>query len=322
MKFGVSVGNFGSYGRDGGIDSCLRVARRADELSFDSVWVHDHVIIPENIEARYPYNEAGRFGRTWEDDVYDPLVMMNALAAITDHVRIGVSVLVIPYRHPAVTAKMLATADLLSNGRIILGAGVGWMRDEFEALGLPPEVFRHRGTVTNEYLRAMKEMWTNTGPSSFAGRYVEFQDVGAFPKPVQTPHIPIWVGGKGEAAMLRAVRLGNGFHAVAADPDGLAAEVAELHRLCRRDRRDPDELEVSLLAGIRLMTRPYDEDKEGPRPLLTGSPGQIVEDLRRYAKAGLHHIVGTPSLEDEPDPLEGVIGGMELMAQEVLPLFR
>jgi probable F420-dependent oxidoreductase len=319
MKFGVSVSNFGAFGRDKGVDGCLRVAQRADELGFDSVWVADHVIIPGNIQARYPYNETGRFGRTWEADVYEPLVLMNALAAITSHVRIGVGVLVIPYRHPAITAKMLTTADLLSNGRIILGAGVGWMRDEFEALGLPPGHFEHRGSVTNEYLQAIKEMWTNTGPSSFVGRYVQFHNAGTFPKPVQKPHPPIWVGGKGEAAMLRAVRLGNGFHAVAADPDQLGAEVLELHRLCRSDRRDPEELEVSLTAGIRLMEQPY---SDGPRPLLTGSPDQIVEDLHRYAKAGLHHMVGTPSLEGERDPLERVIKGMQLMAREVLHLFR
>ncbi len=127
MKFGVSVGNIGAFGHNSGVDACLQVAQHADALGFDSIWVHDHVVIPQQIESRYPYNDSGDFARAWDDDVYEPLVMMNALAAATDRVRIGVSVLVTPYRHPAVIAKMLATADLLSNGRIILGAGVGWM---------------------------------------------------------------------------------------------------------------------------------------------------------------------------------------------------
>ena len=319
MKFGVSVGNFGAFGTDPGIDGCLEVARRADELRFDSVWVHDHVIIPEQIEARYPYNESGDFAVAWESEVYEPLVLMNALAAITTRVRIGVSVLIVPYRHPAVTAKMLAVADLLSNGRIILGAGVGWMRDEFEALGLPQGHFEHRGSVTSEYLQAIKEMWTNTGPSNFVGRFVEFHDVGTFPKPLQKPHPPIMVGGKGEPAMRRASRLGNGFQAISATPDELAREVEELHAICRRDRRDPEELEISLLSRIQLTAEPH---SDGERPTLAGSPEQVMDDLRLYGKAGLHHLIATPILADEADPLARTLGGMELMASEILPALR
>ena len=319
MKFGVSVGNIGAFGHDSGVDACLRVAQHAETLGFDSIWVHDHVVIPQHIESRYPYNATGDFARAWDDDVYEPLVMMNALAAATDRVRIGISVLVTPYRHPAVTAKMLATADLLSNGRITLGAGVGWMSDEFEALGLPSDTFAHRGSVTSEYIRAIKEMWSNTGPSHFAGRWVSFEDVGTFPKPVQQPHPPILIGGKGKPAMRRAVRLGNGFHTVAADPDQLAADVQALHQLCRQDRRDPEELEISLLSGIRLTPQPIADTS---RALLHGSPAQIVEDLRRYAKAGLHHLVATPVVEGEPEALTQVMQGMDMMAADILPLFQ
>ena len=267
------------------------------------------MVIPETIEARYPYNETGQFARSWDANVYEPLIMMNALAAATSRVRIGVSVLVIPYRHPALTAKMLATADLLSHGRIILGAGVGWMQDEFDALGLPPGHYEHRGSVTTEYVKAIKEMWTSTGPSSFVGEYVGFIDAGTFPKPFQKPHPPIIIGGKGHGAMLRAVRWGDGFHAIAASPEQLAEE----------DRRDTSELEVSMLGPIRLTERSI---QGTDRPVLNGSPEQIVEDLRRYGKAGLEHILGTPTLDGEADPLKATIRGMEFMAQEVLPLFR
>lgn len=317
MKFGVPVGNFGAFGNDPGIEGCLEVARRAEELGFDSIWVHDHVIIPESIEARYPYNATGDFPVTWEAEIYEPLVMMNALAAITKRVRIGVSVLVIPYRHPAVTAKMLATADQISGGRITLGAGVGWMRDEFEALGLPPEHFEHRGTVTSEYLAAMKEMWTNTGPSNFSGRFVQFSDVGTFPKPVQQPHIPIVIGGKGPAALRRASRLGNGFQAIAVTPEQLHKEVTALRAVCALDRRDPDELEISMLGGMRFTEQP-----EGPdRDPLSGSVEQIAEDLRAFGKAGLNHLVATPFLAAGESQLERIGGGMELAAAELLPAF-
>jgi len=317
MKFGVPVGNFGAFGSDPGIDGCLAVARRAEELGFDSIWVHDHVIIPESIVARYPYNATGDFAVTSEAEIYEPLVMMNALAAITKRVRIGVSVLVIPYRHPAVTAKMLATADRLSGGRITLGAGVGWMKDEFDALGLPPEHFEHRGSVTSEYLAAMKEMWTNSGPSNFTGRFVEFHDVGTYPKPVQPGGIPIVVGGKGAAAWRRASRLGNGFQAIATTPDQLREEVDQLRAICALDRRDPDELEISLLGGMRFSEQPQGADREP----LSGSVEQIAEDLRAFGKAGLNHLVATPFLASGESQLERIVGGMELAADELLPAF-
>ena len=319
MKFGVSVSNFGHLGKEAGVDGCIAIAERAEELGFDSVWVHDHIIIPERIQARYPYNETGQFGAGWQNDIFEPLVLLSALAARTSRVKLGTSVLVIPYRDPVLTAKMLSVADCLSNGRLILGVGVGWMEDEFRALNLPDDYYPHRGTVTTEYIKAIKELWTNTGPSSFHGRYVRFKDIGMFPKPVQKPHPPIVVGGKGEAAMLRAVRLGTGFQAIAANPDQLAGEVAELRRLCQKDRRDPDELEVSILAGIRLTSRPH---SDGPRPPLTGTPDEVISDLRRYGKSGLTHIVATPRSDEGQTPLAQILNGMEMMAQEILPAFR
>ena len=318
MRFGVAIGNLGAFGDPAGVDACIEVAQAADQLGFDSVWTNDHIVVPSNIESRYPYNESGIFPASPAVQCYEPLVMMSALAAATEHVQIGCSVLVIPYRHPAVVAKMLAAADRIAAGRIVLGAGVGWMREEFDALNLPPEHFEHRGSVTNEYLRAMKEIWTNSGPSSFHGEYVEFENVGAYPKPAQQGGIPIVIGGNGINAWRRASRWGDGYHAAFQPLDSLAYEIEGLRETCRRDRRDPDELEISMLSGIRLTDQPWPEDE---RPLLCGNPDEIAADLLALGKVGLEHLVATPTVRADTQ-LQRVLSGIELMAAEILPAYQ
>lgn len=318
MRFGVAIGNLGAFGDPAGVDACIEVAQAADQLGFDSVWTNDHIVVPTNIESRYPYNESGIFPASPAVQCYEPLVMMSALAAATQQVQIGCSVLVIPYRHPAVVAKMLAAADRIARGRIVLGAGVGWMREEFDALNLPPEHFEHRGSVTNEYLRAMKEIWTNSGPSSFHGEYVEFENVGAYPKPAQEGGIPIVVGGNGINAWRRASRWGDGYHAAFQPIDSLAYEIEGVRETCRRDRRDPDELEISMLSGIRLTDEPWPEDA---RPLLCGNPDEIAADLLALGKVGLQHLVATPTVSGDSQ-LQRVLGGIETMAAEILPAYQ
>lgn len=318
MRFGVGVGNLGTFGDPAGIEACLEVAQAADQLGFDSVWTNDHIVVPTNIESRYPYNETGMFPASPNVQCFEPLVVMSALAAATAQVQIGCSVLVVPYRHPAVTAKMLAAADRISGGRIVLGAGVGWMREEFEALGLPPEQFEHRGGVTNEYLRAMKEMWTNSGPSSFHGEYVKFRHVGAYPKPAREGGIPIVIGGNGINAWRRASRWGDGYQAAFQSVESLAYEVDGVRAACRRDRRDPDELEISMLSGVRLTDETWADDA---RPPLVGNPDQIAADLLAFGKAGLEHLIGTPTVRADSQ-LQRVLDGMELMAAEILPAFQ
>ncbi len=315
MKVGVTVRNFGGFApEEGGIRACLELARRAELLGFDSVWVTDHLVLPAQFRTRYPYNSTGIFPFAWDDDIHEPLVLMSALAQVTERAEIGVAVLVIPYRHPLMVAKMLATTDQIAGGRIILGAGVGWLQEEFDALGLPAEHFTHRGAVTDDYLRAMKDAWLNTGPSRYTGDYVRFRDVGTFPHPVRSPHIPIWAGGKGTAARMRAVRLGNGYVAVAAEPEALRTEVLELLRLAEADHRDPSEVTVALLAGITLTRTPAPRD----RASLTGTPEQIIEDLQRYEEAGLQHLIAGLTREGDVS-LPATLAAMETVAVEILP---
>ena len=221
---------------------------------------------------------------------------------------------------------MLATTDHLSGGRLALGAGLGWMEEEFAALNLPPGYFPRRGAVTNEYLRAIKELWTSTGPSSFHGEFVNFENVGAYPKPLQKPHPPIVIGGHSRAAMRRAVRLGQGFDCTGDTIEELTERIAEFRRICVAEGRDPEEIEVSknwLLSstGAHGLRFQVNGRRDGERQLGSGTPDEIVSDLRRFAKAGVRHFMTLPRVEGREPAFERIMRGIRLMADEILPAF-
>ncbi|MFN0146561.1 MAG: TIGR03619 family F420-dependent LLM class oxidoreductase [Dehalococcoidia bacterium] len=310
MKFGVLAGNFGTFGEDPGVDGSIKVAEEAERLGFDSVWVHDHIIMPSNVESKYPYNETGASPFRVDQFIFDPITVMAAIAARTSRVQIGTSVLVVPYRNPLVLAKELATIDRISHGRVVLGIGAGWMAEEFEAIGIG-EHYPHRGAMTDEWMAVCVNLWTQTGPSSFKGRWIQYENVGANPLPVQKPHIPIWVGGKTPAAQRRVARYGSGYHTITSTPAEVAAEVAAVHGLMERAGRDPDSLVVSMLwAGLGLS-----------------GTQQVVDVLGEYARAGMHHLVGIPWLLDggrfmemaPHDRLKAQLENMELFADGVRP---
>ena len=303
MKLGVILSQLARY--DVPVREWIPRARRWEELGYDSVWVHDQLATP--VTAAEPGAVPN----------YEALTLVSALAAGTERVQIGTCVLVLPLRHPAITAKMLATADLVAGGRIVLGIGSGQVRAEFAALGLPARHFEERGEVTDEYLRAIKEMWLSTGPSTFTGRYVSFADVGTFPKPRQRPHPRIVVAGNGQRVMRRASRHGDGYLCAGLSPAELEQRVAQLRAICRRDRRDPDEVEVHLLARVSVAERPADAG----RPPLAGSVEQIWEDLRAYARAGLGHLVLWPTLAGQPDTSDAAAHALDVLATEILPAF-
>ncbi|MBI1733589.1 MAG: TIGR03619 family F420-dependent LLM class oxidoreductase [Candidatus Rokubacteria bacterium] len=200
------------------------------------------------------------------------------------------SVMILSYRNPVFTAKALATIDVLSSGRLTVGVGVGWLREEFEALAAPP--FKERGAVSDEYLRIFKTLWT-TVPASFTGEHYSFADVQCLPVPVQKPHPPIWIGGHSPAALRRAARHGDGWHPVGGNPAvplrplPFAALVAELRRLCEAEGRDPDAMAISFKAPV------YDTVAVGGSDRLpfSGTPGQIRDDVETYAKLGVSELV-------------------------------
>lgn len=188
MKFGMLLPNLGPLATGpGALDGLLAIAQKAEAVGFDSLWVADHVVIPTDIKSRYPYNTTGEFPADPSQGMLEPLSTLGYLAGITSRVRLGTWVLVLPHRNPILTAKMFATLDVLSRGRMMLGAGIGWMEEEISLLGAP---FKRRSALSDEYLRAMRELWTNPDPH-FAGEFCNFSGIKCEPKPVQQP-LPVW----------------------------------------------------------------------------------------------------------------------------------
>ena len=317
MHFGISLSGRGPLASP---DILGRVAQRADALRFSSIFVTDHVVIPLATDSVYPYSATGRVAADWAQGYLEPLTVMSWLAGITRHARLGTSVLVIPYRNPVLTAKMLATLDVVSGGRVILGAGVGWLREEFEALHAAP--YAERGRVTDEYLRLMRECWTRE-PVSFAGRYYDLPSVSALPKPLQPGGIPIWIGGHTDVAIRRAGELGDGWHPIGlrppADlrPDEYRAKADRVLEWARRAGRDPGAIALTFRAPLEIAPRRA-KSPGGDRIPLRGTADQVADDIRSYQAAGVTHFVFDLAATD----LRGCLTILDRFAEDVRPGLR
>jgi probable F420-dependent oxidoreductase len=289
------------------------MARAADELGFDSVWTGDHVVLPVEVRSRYPYNRTGEYPN---DSLvaFDALIALGVAAGCTERVQLGTSVLIVPIRNPLLLAKMLASLDVLSAGRVILGAGAGWLEEEFEALAAPD--FAARGAVLEEWIAIMRACWAEDTPS-FDGRHYRFDAVNFRPRPARP--IPILVGGHSPAALRRAGRIGDGWFGTALPVDELRATIAEIREHARAAGRDPGELVFA--CGYTVIVG--EDEREHPRHLL-GSPARVAAQLRELAAAGLGHVeLRFASTRDPAGPsLERTLEQMELVAREVLPAVR
>lgn len=239
MKFGMFLPTIGPYatGPDA-LNVQTTVAQKAEELGFESIWVPDHVVFPKKIDSKYPYNETGKIVTA---PILDPLATLGFLAGVTSTIKLGTFVLVLPHRNPIVTAKMWATLDVLSGGRVIFGAGIGWLAEEIELLGVP---FRKRGAVSDEYLRAMKELWASANPK-FEGEYVSFDDITCEPKPLQDP-LPIWIGGHSARAMRRVVDFGDGWLAVPKSVEAFEESLGALNIAAARAGRAMSDIPITI----------------------------------------------------------------------------
>ena len=260
------------------------------------MWVSDHVVTPEHLHSA--------IGSVF----HDAFVVLAQAAAVTRRVKLGSTVIVVPYRNPIVTAKMVATLDVLSEGRVIFGVGAGGAPDEFEALGVPST---ERGRRTDEYFRLMVALWTED-PTTFEGRYFSFDAVRFAPKPRQQPHPPIWVGGRSDAALRRAVAFGEAWHPTSMPLPDLRERTQRLGELTSEAGRQarPD---VTVHQRIRLVGPDADAD----RRLGHGSSAQVRDDLDAYRELGVPVVVCNFAADDNP----ALWRVMETFAREIAPHF-
>ena len=311
MSFGCTVPNRGNPLLTP--NEMRELTVRAEEMGFDHAWVSDHVVLPTKVAPRYPYSETGVPHFYAEQPYSDPLTMMGFLLAATQRIKLATGVLVLPYRAPVLTAKIVSTLDYMSGGRVILGIGVGWMEEEFLALGL--DTFHQRGRVTNEYIRAFKELWTKDSPE-FQGRYCQFSGIKFHPKPAHKPHTPIWVGGNTPPAIRRAARLGDGWLPIGSRPPDvlapteLAQSISQLRDLTEQAGRPRDAVEIAFSGDVA-----FDGAGQSDRHPMSGSAEEIAEDISGYQQVGVGHF----RLNFRGDTLAQRLENMERFAKEVKP---
>jgi probable F420-dependent oxidoreductase len=284
-------------------ENIARVAVEGEAMAYDYLTLSDHIVIPKDIQARYPYSDTGEFPAGGRGNWYEQLASAAYIAGKTSRLRLVTSVMVAPYRPAVLAAKMLATIDLLSNGRLIVGCGAGWLKEEFEALGAPP--FAERGAVTDEYLAAFRELWTQEKPR-FEGRYVRFADIVFAPKPAQKPHPPLWVGGESAPALRRVARLGDGWYPIGTNPrhplDTLShfrAGIDRMREVVAEAGREPSSIAVAYRV-TRHGSAAEPRNEQGERRLFSGTSADIVADLRTFRELGVAAIdfaFGGPTID-------------------------
>ncbi|NKC15840.1 MAG: TIGR03619 family F420-dependent LLM class oxidoreductase [Gammaproteobacteria bacterium] len=309
MRFGFYLPTRGPLARPGQLTD---MAMSAERCGFHSAVIADHVVIPGNVASSYPYTVSGAF--VGEDEALEQLSLMSYIGAKTERLRLVASVMVLPQRNPVVTAKMLATINVLTGGRVTVGVGVGWMREEFEALHAPD--FAARGAVSDEYLEIFKRLWTEEQPS-FQGKHYQFAPVHFAPKPVQRPHPPIWIGGHSKPALRRVAKLGDGWHPVGATaasalpPAEVAQKKAAIHAMAEGYGRAPGAIEIAYKAPIYDGGRAPDGQE---RRFFSGSAEAIIADIEQFANAGVDELI----FDFRSATLAESLERMEWFAQEIL----
>lgn len=276
-------------------EAVMTFCREAEKANIASLWVSDHVIFPRTATGSYP---GGRFPHPPDKAYLEPVATLTAAAMCTERARLGASVFVLGHRHPVLMAKMLTTIDALSTGRLIVGVGVGWWKEELTILGAP---FEKRGQHGDEAIKVLKALWTEDTPS-FEGEFFKFRDLGFAPKPVQKPHPPIWVGGDSPGAFRRVVTLGDGWHATSKTPAQMKDALARLREAADRAGRTFETLEISLRFGLK------DE-------MLASGGREVIDTMGEYKRLGLTHVV----LEFRRDDLARML---EILGQVAGPIRR
>ncbi len=274
-------------------EALTRIAIEGEAMGFDYLSFSDHVVIPTDIQARYPYSDTGEFPNGGRGERHEQLTELAYVAAKTSRIRLVTSVMVVPHRPAVLTAKMLATIDVLSAGRLTVGIGAGWLKEEFDAIDAPD--FAARGAVTDEYVASFKALWTQPDPR-FEGKHVRFSGIMFEPKPVQRPHPPIWVGGESGPAMRRTAAIGDAWYPIGTNPahpldslPRLRAGITKLGQLTEQAGRDPGRMAVAYRVarfGRELPAKASD----GERRLFSGTDAEIAADLRDFRALGIDSV--------------------------------
>jgi probable F420-dependent oxidoreductase len=305
VEIGIILPNSGSLANPSAL---YEIAESAERLGFAALWTADHLVLPVESSTFYPYMPGMKIRPDARHAFIDPMIALAGVAARTDRIKLGVSVYLAALRHPIVAAKLVASLDQLSAGRVILGVGSGWVPEEYETLGID---FRERGKVLDEHLRAMRALWSEDQPE-FSGEHYAFTNIGFDPKPVDN-HVPIWVGGNSRPARRRAALLGDGWHVIDVPIDELREGIADLTALCDAAGRPVEEVTISMRAQIMLTDEPIPSEKR-LAPLM-GPLDRVLADLRTYQTMGVRHMALWPREEN----LEAYLRQMERIAQDILP---
>ena len=310
MQIGFNLPNSGPLSAPA---TMARLAREGEALGYDYLTLTDHVVLPDMKVPGYPYSESGEFYGADPAVRQEQLVALAWIAAQTTRIRLVSAVLVVPHRPAVLTAKMLASIDVLSGGRLVVGVGAGWLQGEFDALGTPP--FAERGAVTDEYLLAFRALWGEERPH-FEGKYVRFDNIVLAPKPVQKP-LPIWVGGESPPALRRAARIGDAWYPIGTNRQHpldslprLRAGIDRLRKLVGKGGRDPGSVGV-VYRVKRIGTVVPAKASDGERRLFSGSDAEIVADVRAMREIG---VSGLDFDIDRPDA-EAAIGELRRLKE-------
>jgi probable F420-dependent oxidoreductase len=282
MKFGLMFVNSGPFSNH---DLLAHLAQTAERCAFESLWTVEHVVIPKDYQSPYPYSKSGKIPGGEDVPIPDPLLPLSFAAALTKTIRLATGVVILPQRHPLYLAKEIATLDLLSGGRVLLGIGSGWLKEEFDALGLD---FHTRGARTDEAIQAMRACWRDN-PSNFHGKHFNFGPLHSYPKPAHND-VPIHIGGHSSAAAKRAGRLGNGFFPALGEIPKLQELFATMRDAAQQAGRDPNQIELS------CMTR------------------AAVDSIKAVEDIGISRVVVAPPAFDK----EGLSRGLEKIGNEVI----
>lgn len=286
MRFGIVYANTGKAVSP---DGATALASIAEENGFESLWTVEHVVVPADYRSPYPYSPSGRMPGAEDSPIPDPLIWLTWVAAATRTLRLATGILILPQRTPALLAKELATLDVLSGGRVILGVGVGWLEEEFKALGVP---FEHRGARADEYIEALRVLWRED-EATYHGRFVEFDRAKSYPKPAQSGGIPIAVGGHTPAAARRAGRLGDEFFPGVGSLEQLEPLLSVMRTSAVEAGRDPDAIGITIGGATDVDTVQRFADRGVTRvvvPNLGGDPERWKSRLGAFANNVISRI--------------------------------